>query len=70
MVKHEIIGQMSDRWIFMKIGRLGGRGTDFAAFVQHVGVPSVDLFFGGGILISFDAKVLLCYYFLCTYWVF
>ncbi|CAL9166032.1 unnamed protein product [Musa hybrid cultivar] len=30
------------------IGRLGGRGTDFAAFVQHVGVPSVDLFFGGG----------------------
>lgn len=50
----------------MKIGRLGGGGTDFAAFVQHVGVPSVDLFFGGGIIFSFDAKVLLCYYFLCT----
>ncbi|CAL9135098.1 unnamed protein product [Musa textilis] len=30
------------------IGRLGGRGTDFAAFVQHIGVPSVDLSFGGG----------------------
>ncbi|XP_073108965.1 probable glutamate carboxypeptidase LAMP1 isoform X2 [Elaeis guineensis] len=30
------------------IGRLGGGGTDFTAFVQHVGVPSVDMFFGGG----------------------
>ncbi|KAJ6803064.1 putative glutamate carboxypeptidase 2 [Iris pallida] len=30
------------------IGRLGGGSTDFAAFVQHVGVPSVDMFFGGG----------------------
>ncbi|XP_008776572.2 probable glutamate carboxypeptidase LAMP1 isoform X1 [Phoenix dactylifera] len=30
------------------IGRLGGRGSDFAAFVQHVGVPSVDMIFGGG----------------------
>ncbi|PKA57224.1 putative glutamate carboxypeptidase 2 [Apostasia shenzhenica] len=31
------------------IGRLGGGGTDFAAFVQHVGVPSVDMSFGQGI---------------------
>ncbi|OAY82142.1 putative glutamate carboxypeptidase 2 [Ananas comosus] len=30
------------------IGRLGGGGTDFAAFVQHVGVPSVDIAFGEG----------------------
>ncbi|KAI0496509.1 hypothetical protein KFK09_022828 [Dendrobium nobile] len=28
------------------IGRLGGGGTDFAAFVQHVGVPSVEMSFG------------------------
>lgn len=32
----------------MKIGRLGGGGSDFAAFVQHVGVPATDIFFGGG----------------------
>ncbi|KAF8393459.1 hypothetical protein HHK36_021703 [Tetracentron sinense] len=30
------------------IGRLGGGGSDYAAFVQHVGVPAVDMFFGGG----------------------
>lgn len=28
------------------IGRLGGGGSDFAAFLQHVGVPSLDLNFG------------------------
>ncbi|KAK1290097.1 putative glutamate carboxypeptidase 2 [Acorus calamus] len=41
-----------DSWIASKessqIGRLGGGGSDYAAFVQHVGVPSVDMFFGGG----------------------
>ncbi|KAK1266307.1 putative glutamate carboxypeptidase 2 [Acorus gramineus] len=40
-----------DSWIASKesslIGRLGGGGSDYAAFVQHVGVPSVDMFFGG-----------------------
>ncbi|KAG1346635.1 putative glutamate carboxypeptidase LAMP1 [Cocos nucifera] len=30
------------------LGRLGGRGSDFAAFLQHVGVPSLDMMFGGG----------------------
>ncbi|KAH7651215.1 N-acetylated-alpha-linked acidic dipeptidase protein [Dioscorea alata] len=30
------------------IGRLGGGGSDFASFVQHVGVPSVDITFGEG----------------------
>lgn len=30
------------------IGRLGGGGSDFAAFLQHVGVPSVDMSFGEG----------------------
>ncbi|XP_030541674.2 probable glutamate carboxypeptidase LAMP1 isoform X2 [Rhodamnia argentea] len=30
------------------VDRLGGGGSDYAAFVQHVGVPAADLFFGGG----------------------
>ncbi|KAL1189193.1 putative glutamate carboxypeptidase LAMP1 [Cardamine amara subsp. amara] len=31
------------------IGRLGGGGSDYAPFVQHVGVPAVDdMLFGGG----------------------
>ncbi|EEF48163.1 dipeptidase, putative [Ricinus communis] len=30
------------------IGRLGGAGSDYAAFVQHIGVPSADVSFGGG----------------------
>ncbi|XP_075509749.1 putative glutamate carboxypeptidase LAMP1 [Primulina tabacum] len=30
------------------VGRLGGGGSDYAAFVQHIGVPSADLAFGGG----------------------
>nr|XP_043629584.1 probable glutamate carboxypeptidase LAMP1 isoform X1 [Erigeron canadensis] len=29
-----------------KIGRLGGGGSDYAAFVQHIGVPSTDISFG------------------------
>ncbi|KAK3016478.1 hypothetical protein RJ639_007727 [Escallonia herrerae] len=29
------------------IGRLGGGGSDYAAFVQHIGVPSADVSFGG-----------------------
>jgi len=28
------------------IGRLGGGGSDYAAFVQHIGVPSADFSFG------------------------
>lgn len=32
----------------MKIGRLGGGGSDYSAFVQHIGVPSADLSFGEG----------------------
>ncbi|XP_071733567.1 probable glutamate carboxypeptidase LAMP1 [Rutidosis leptorrhynchoides] len=31
-----------------KIGRLGGGGSDYAAFVQHIGVPSTDMSFGNG----------------------
>ncbi|XP_042497353.1 probable glutamate carboxypeptidase LAMP1 [Macadamia integrifolia] len=43
---------MYDSWISSndssKIGRLGGGGSDYAPFVQHIGVPSVDMFYGGG----------------------
>ncbi|XP_042409738.1 probable glutamate carboxypeptidase LAMP1 isoform X2 [Zingiber officinale] len=31
-----------------QIGRLGGGATDFAAFIQHVGVSSLDMYFGEG----------------------
>ncbi|KAI9191797.1 hypothetical protein LWI28_013580 [Acer negundo] len=30
------------------IGRLGGGGSDYGAFVQHIGVPAADIHFGGG----------------------
>ncbi|GAB2245558.1 hypothetical protein Droror1_Dr00001051 [Drosera rotundifolia] len=30
------------------VGRLGGGGSDFSAFVQHVGIPSADISFGEG----------------------
>ncbi|XP_050216841.1 probable glutamate carboxypeptidase LAMP1 [Mercurialis annua] len=30
------------------IGRLGGAGSDYAAFVQHIGIASADISFGGG----------------------
>ncbi|XP_027070554.1 probable glutamate carboxypeptidase LAMP1 isoform X1 [Coffea arabica] len=29
-----------------KIGRLGGGGSDYSAFVQHVGVPATDISYG------------------------
>uniref|UniRef100_A0ACD5W1Q4 Uncharacterized protein n=1 Tax=Avena sativa TaxID=4498 RepID=A0ACD5W1Q4_AVESA len=31
-----------------KIGRLGDGGSDYAAFVQHVGIPSTSMVFGEG----------------------
>ncbi|CAN0900042.1 Probable glutamate carboxypeptidase LAMP1 [Linum grandiflorum] len=31
-----------------KIGRLGGGGSDYAAFVQHIGVASADMSYGKG----------------------
>ncbi|KAA8523186.1 hypothetical protein F0562_009609 [Nyssa sinensis] len=41
-----------DSWVgssnYSMIGRLGGGGSDYAAFVQHVGVPAADMSFGGG----------------------
>lgn len=30
----------------IKIDRLGGGGSDFVAFLQHAGVPSLDIFYG------------------------
>ncbi|KAJ4708548.1 Peptidase M28 family protein [Melia azedarach] len=30
------------------IGRLGGGGSDYAAFVQHIGIPATDMSFGTG----------------------
>ncbi|XLR00913.1 hypothetical protein S83_067111, partial [Arachis hypogaea] len=29
------------------IGRLGGGGSDYKPFVKHVGIPSIDIAFGG-----------------------
>ncbi|PKU85901.1 probable glutamate carboxypeptidase LAMP1 [Dendrobium catenatum] len=40
-----------DSWVTSDsplVGRLGGDGSDYAAFVQHIGVPSVDIRFGRG----------------------
>ncbi|OVA08527.1 Protease-associated domain [Macleaya cordata] len=41
-----------ESWIgsrnFPEVGRLGGGGSDYAPFVQHVGVSAIDMFFGGG----------------------
>ncbi|KAL1547696.1 Lysosome-associated membrane glycoprotein 1 [Salvia divinorum] len=31
-----------------KIGRLGGAGSDYSAFLQHIGVPAADIGMGGG----------------------
>uniref|UniRef100_M8BCR6 Peptidase M28 domain-containing protein n=1 Tax=Aegilops tauschii TaxID=37682 RepID=M8BCR6_AEGTA len=41
-----------------KIGRLGGGGSDYSAFVQHIGIPSVDMAIG-----SVDQIELECYLF-------
>lgn len=34
----------------LQIERLGAVNSDFAAFVQHAGVPSVDVYYGRGTL--------------------
>lgn len=36
-----------------QIERLGRVDSDFAAFVQHAGVPSVDMYYGAGKLLIF-----------------
>ena len=35
--------------VCIKIGRLGGGGSDYSAFVQHIGIPSVDMTIGSGL---------------------
>ncbi|PHT52386.1 hypothetical protein CQW23_06848 [Capsicum baccatum] len=35
----------------VKIGRLEGAGSDYAAFVQHIGTPALDMSFGNGYLV-------------------
>ncbi|GKF80386.1 probable glutamate carboxypeptidase 2 [Tanacetum coccineum] len=41
-----------DSWVrttnYPKIGRLGSGQSDYAAFVQHTGVPATDISFGDG----------------------
>lgn len=34
--------------MYIKIERLGGGGSDYAAFVQHIGVASADISYGAG----------------------
>uniref|UniRef100_A0A0D9YET7 glutamate carboxypeptidase II n=1 Tax=Oryza glumipatula TaxID=40148 RepID=A0A0D9YET7_9ORYZ len=36
----------SDSSSMIKIGRLGGGGSDYSAFVQHIGIPSIDISMG------------------------
>jgi N-acetylated-alpha-linked acidic dipeptidase len=33
----------------IKIGRIGGGGSDYSAFVQHIGIPSIDISMGSGL---------------------
>ncbi len=42
----------------MQIHRLGGGGSDFVAFLQHAGVPALDLQFGDGKGQIFQMKIL------------
>ena len=39
--------------LYIKIGRLGGGGSDYSAFVQHIGIPSVDMAIGSGLFYAF-----------------
>lgn len=49
-----------------KFGRLGGGGSDYKPFLQHVGIPAADISFGGGksktqlILLIIDVTFFLC----------
>jgi hypothetical protein len=35
--------------VCIKIGRLGGGGSDYSSFVQHIGIPSADMSIGSGL---------------------
>lgn len=42
--------------LHLQIQRLSGVDSDFAPFLHHAGVPSVDLYYGRGIVLPFLAK--------------
>lgn len=42
--------------LHLQIQRLSGVDSDFASFLHHAGVPSVDLYYGRGIVLPFLAK--------------
>ncbi|PHT27813.1 hypothetical protein CQW23_32579 [Capsicum baccatum] len=46
----------SDNDTTVKLGRLGGAGSDYAAFVQHIGTPALDMSFGNGNKILVTSK--------------
>ncbi|KAL4293808.1 hypothetical protein HN51_044235 [Arachis hypogaea] len=49
------------------IGRLGGGGSDYKPFVQHVGILSIDIAFGGEFLVpkrEASVRISLCQNFL------
>ena len=43
-------------FVYFKIGRLGGGGSDFATFVQHIGVPAAMMSFDNGKTVSSFCK--------------
>lgn len=48
--------------LYIKIGRLGGGGSDYSAFVQHIGIPSVDMSIGSGLFFFFIYLCSLSYF--------
>ncbi|QHO39115.1 uncharacterized protein DS421_4g126290 [Arachis hypogaea] len=53
--------------LIILIGRLGGGGSDYKPFVQHVGIPSIDIAFGGEFLVpkrEASVRISLCQNFL------
>lgn len=50
---HLSVYQNDSKLVALQIGRLSEVDSDFAAFVQHAGVPSIDLYYGKGILFAF-----------------
>ena len=55
---HEVFGMFFLLWLIfphyevlcvgLQIQRLAGVDSDFAPFVQHAGVPSIDMYYGRG----------------------
>lgn len=46
-----ISSMLSSFWfVVLQIQRLSGVDSDFASFVQHAGIPSIDIYYGRGTL--------------------